>query len=166
MSVEDVMKVNKLAKELLDQGIVASRDDAVKRAQEMLNKDIVGNDMSSENTNKSFVVEDSSIEKMRNMIERVKENTERRFESYKNALIGLEKEMYKMKEEIASLRAKGIARSIQNTELESKRVNEASEPAKEVQQEIPRGSSETNQRKGNFRPEDVSVEKMFYYGNK
>ena len=37
MSVEDVMKFNKLDQELLQQGITTSRDEAVRRATEMLN---------------------------------------------------------------------------------------------------------------------------------
>ena len=40
MSVEDIQKVNTLAQELLNKGFASSREEAVEKAQGMLNKEI------------------------------------------------------------------------------------------------------------------------------
>ena len=41
MSIEDVQKINQMAQNLLDQKMVETREEAVKEAQRLLNKEIV-----------------------------------------------------------------------------------------------------------------------------
>jgi len=158
MSVEDVMKVNKLAQDLLDQGLVASRDDAVKRAQEMLSKEIVGNDIKVEDVQdkQTISVNDNSLDKLRNMVERIKEHSERKLDSYKDGLMALEKELKCLRVEIEDMKSRERRKA-----MEAK----ASVEKKEVQEKIVE-EKESHPRKGNFNSDDVSVEKIFYFGNK
>ena len=167
MSVEDVMKVNNLAQELLTQGVVASREEAIKKAQEMLNKEIAGNDIQIKETEdkQNIAVEGESIEKLKNMIERTKEHTERQLAGYKNALIALEKEIRALQQVVSEIKARGAASTAKQVPAE--KVEQAAappgpdeEPAKiEKQEPHPKvGNNQNN--------EDVSVEKIFYFGNK
>ena len=155
MSVEDVMKVNKMAKEFLDQGICSSRDEAVKKAQETLNKEIAGNDIKVEEAKQSTVVEDDSVEKLKNMLERMKDQTERRFEAYKNALMALEKEIVALKGKITTASLSKPEPSAPEPKIEEGAEPEAKEEKKE-----------SHPKRGNYNPDDVAVEKMFYMGNK
>jgi len=161
MSVEDVMSVNKLAQDLLDQGLVASREDAVKKAQGMLNKEIAGNDIKVEDTeNKQTIVADNSIEKMKNTIQRTKDYNEKHFKHFKEHIEELYGEVRKLKEEIISLKAKGIAKTTQDSNLSEKKVEDACEAPKEEKK------AEPHPKRGNATSEDVAIEKIFYFGNK
>ena len=102
MSVEDIQKVNKLAQELLDQGFTDSRETAVQKAQEMLNKEVVSAQQMNEPVQQQSAVQTDS-DNLKNMIERTKEQIARQFAGYKNALIALEKEIMSLKEEVSKL---------------------------------------------------------------
>lgn len=161
MSVEDVMKVNKMAQEFLDQGICASRDEAVKKAQEMCNKEIAGNDVKVEETSdrQNIAVEGDSLDKLKNIIERTKEQTERKFDAYKNALMALEKEIVSLKSQIKRLESQ--PKSAPQPAAQSETKEEAQQQAPEQPQQ------ESHPKVGNHKNnEDVAIEKMFYFGNK
>ena len=169
MSVEDVMKVNKLAQDLLDQGLAASREDAVKRAQEMLAKEIAGNDIKMEETDEkqNIAVQDDSLDKLKNMVERTKEYNERHFKDFKEHIEKLYGEINTLKEEVISLKAKGVSKTAQDSGLSEKSTSEAVEEPKEEQKELPKEEKEDpHPKKGNYNSEDVAVDKIFYFGNK
>jgi len=156
MSVEDIQKVNALAQELLKKGLVSSRDEAVKRAQEMLNKEIVSANVPvKETSEKQSVAAGDSFEKLRNMLERTKEGIEAQMNGYKNALVALEREIHSLKDQVSKLKA-GEPRAAQQTIS----VQEVRKPAEK--EEKPK----SHPRMGNYKSDQVSVEKMFYYGNK
>lgn len=167
MSVEDVMKINKMAQELLNQGIVSSRDEAVKKAQEMLSKDILPQPQGRNTDNKqSVVMNDSSIEALRNNLERMKERYESQFAAYKNALVGLEKEITDMKRVMSQL---SVNNRINSANASEPRKGDAPIRAAGSNVEVPpqqEVKKEPHPRAGNFKSGDVAIEKMFYYGNK
>ena len=86
---------------------------------------------------------------------------ERQFAGYKNALMALEKEMGVLQQQIVDLSARGESRAAQESGVAEKNVEAQPEQPKEAP---PR--RESNPRTGEHTSEEVSIEKMFYYGNK
>ena len=163
MSVEDIQKVNQLAQEYLDQGFADSREEAVKKAEETLNKDLGIGTLQEKHAEETSSDKGDS-ENLRNMITRTKEYMERQFVGYKNALLGLEKEIGVLKQQIVDLSARGERRAAQKSEVSDANVQEAAQ--QEEQKELPQDKKESNPRTGNHTSDEVSIEKMFYYGNK
>ncbi|MBW2995984.1 hypothetical protein KY332_01655 [Candidatus Woesearchaeota archaeon] len=184
MSIEDIQKVNKLAQELLDQGFTESREDAVKKAQEMLNKEITGAHIevkeTDEKQNVAAVADDP--DKLRNMIDRTKTYLENQLSGYKNALLALEKEIRALRQEVETLKARketnagkpdpaDIPQKVDDPANEPQKVEDPAEepqkvddPANEPQKVEEK--KESHPKRGEYNSDDVSVEKMFYYGNK
>lgn len=149
MSVEDIKRVNELAQELLNQGIASSREDAIKQAELMLNKKLA-EPVNGENR---IVVKDD-LEYYKNIIQRNKEYMERQLNNFRQEIDLLNKEINVLKEQLANLTAKGESRTVQESDLSEKKVSEVAE------------KPESHPKKGKFKPEDVAIEKVFYYGNK
>ena len=168
MSVEDIQKVNEMAQTFLDQGVYSSREEAVKKAQEMLNKKIAGNDLQIKETEdkQNIAASGEDADKLRNMVERTKEYVERQFGGYKNALIALEKEIRALKQEVETLKSRPAA-PVQQAPQQQAPSHQQEQPQQQAPaQEAPKQSNESNPRTGKSNPDDVSVEKMFYFGNK
>ena len=162
MSVEDVMKVNQMARNFLDQGVSSSRDEAVEKAQEMLNKDITGENTKKE-IKKEAPAQGENMDDIQNTLKRMKEQTERKFEAYRNALMALEKEIVSLKSAVNRLNNQKPAAPVQ----ESAPAAPTQEAATPAQPEAPASEEkESHPRTGNHKAEEVSIEKMFYYGNK
>ena len=150
MSIEDIQKVNKLVQDLLDQGMAGSREEAVKQAQQILNKDIV--DKQEINTNGNVIAKDD-MEYYKNIITRTKDYTLQQLNEFKRQIETLTSEVTKLKGEIESLKT---------TEARCEEGTKKS-PQKKLKMQK---KEETNQRTGKFSPGDVAVDKIFYYGNK
>ncbi len=170
MSVEDIQKVNKLAQELLDQKIIESREEAVQKAQEMLNKEIVGDNIQIKETDdrQNVAAAGNSEERLRNIIERTKEYMEKQFAGYKNALMALEREIRALQQQVEELKSKAQSSSQERIPEEPSEPEQKQEPEKQEQLEESEKKSEgePHPKRGNYNPDDVSVEKMFYFGNK
>jgi len=176
MSVEDIQKVNELAQELLDKNFAADRDEAVKKAQEMLNKEITGGEkemnqeIGNNDDRQNVETAGSSEERLRNMIERTKEYMEGQLTAHKNALIGLEKAMRQLHQEIETLKSRPAPQpqKVEEPAPQPAQQEQPQQAAQPAQQEAPaqEQGSDPNPRTGSHKPDDVSIEKMFYYGNK
>jgi lysozyme family protein len=151
MSVEDVQKVNKLAQDLLDQNMASSREDAVKQAQQILNKDIVDKQEIKED---GTVAAKDDLDYYKNIITRTKEYTLQQLNVFKKEIETLTSEVTKLKGEIESLKTTETQQCPKN--IEKPKQKKLKTQKKE----------ETNQRTGKFSPSDVAVDKIFYYGNK
>lgn len=160
--IETIQKVNKLAQELLNQKIVTSREDAVKKAQEMLNKEIPGNDLQIKESGNRQNIAAADDGNLRNLISRQKEQMDRQFEGYKNALIGLEKELKNVKAQVQEIAMKMAGRSATQINQQAPQ-QQLSQPS---QQRPSEERKDPNPRTGSHNPKDVAVEKMFYFGNK
>jgi hypothetical protein len=148
MSIEDVQKVNQMAQNLLDQKMVETREEAVKEAQRLLNKEIVGR--KEVNEDGSAAAKDD-FEYYKNIITRTKDYTLQQLNEFKRQIEALTTEVTKLKAEIAFLQSPKQTREEQ-LQPKQKKLKEKEE--------------ETNQRTGKFSPADVAVDKVFYYGNK
>jgi len=178
MSVEDIQKINKLAQELLDHGLVASRNDAVKRAEEMLNKKLAE---AQEDSQGQAVTSDGSIKApddpdyYRNIIERTRDQVQREMKGFSEMLTLLASEVDAIKDEIRNLKVNFKPQPQENVkeEVDNELKEEVSEEKEEQTQIVDKEESskeeksdEPHPKRGNFNSDDVAIEKMFYYGNK
>lgn len=157
MSIEDVKHINELAQSLLDQRIVASREDAIKQAEMMLNRKLVEATNKPESSQVEYE-DKEELEKCRNIIQRNKEYMDRQLFNFKHEIENLNSIIITLRKEIDSLKTNIKGASIQEIS-ESKFGAE-----KQVKQQEEK--KESHPRQGNFTSKDVSIEKMFYFGKK
>ena len=168
ISIEHIQKINNLVQELLRRGICSTRDEAVKMAEKYLDKKIISGKteaLGPEPNQASQNTSSSDIDSLRNMIERAKEYTQKDLQKFRDALEVLAKEVDKLKKQVNDLKIAGESKSVQNTELEGKSVKEAIEKQEKLPEKKKKDKG-FHPKQGRLKSEDVSVEKMFYYGNK
>jgi uncharacterized protein YnzC (UPF0291/DUF896 family) len=145
MDIEKIKKVNKLSKEFKRHGL--TREDALSQAGDIVNEQEV----------KEFL-----------------DQTKKQAESIKNSssseqyMIMLERNNRQIMEEVQKVK-QDIAKIMQEFEEIKKKIKEqppAQERSKEKQAQLKTKPKENNPRQGKFKPEDVAIEKMFYFGNK
>jgi polyhydroxyalkanoate synthesis regulator phasin len=155
--IEDVQKVNKLAQELLNQGIASSRDEAVQKAQQFLNREIAKEKTSTQTT--SQTMQETSLESLRNMLERQRDMTQRQLQDFRSAINALAEEISNIKEQMS--RAKVEARTASDAGLEpEQKTGQLKLKPKEAKKKEP------HPKRGDWKSEDVAIEKIFYYGKK
>ncbi len=175
--IEDIRKINALAKELLLHNIVQSQDEAVVKAREML----VKKDSASSGSD--------YIDLSKNAIPQQEgEKTERR-EEWKDAMAKNNEyiiaELRKCKSDIDSFanQLSALRSELVQVRARAAQLSKKEEPVQNVQdiQRIRSAPTETatttatteekrdyvnHPRSGNYKPNDVAIEKFFYYGNK
>ena len=155
MDVEKITKINALAKELKKHGIVDSFDEGAELAQEIIEKN-----------EKSYQEFQNQLK--RSVEKRVEETQKQDFleneiNKIKQHLTTLTNKMNEIIDEINKLNDKvdkvmsGSARTQQIVSDNSK-IKETTNNKKEEKTSYPRS--------GNYKPEDVSIEKFFYCGKK
>ena len=154
--IEDIQKVNKLAQELLNQGIATSRDEAVEKAQQFLNKEITSEQkVTSDNKIQTGNI---TVESLKNIFERHKEITQRKFNDFRSAINALAEEINNIKEQLSKARVEARTAKQAGLDPEQKTGQIKLKPEEK--------EKESHPRRGNWKSEDVSIEKMFYCGNK
>ncbi len=156
--IEDIKKINALAKELLQHNIVATQDEAVVKAREMLVK----------KTGSATVQNEEYVDLSKRPIQEVKRSDDWKEAMAKNneyvvselkqmklAVATITQEMASLRAEMASLRQRPVQPQPQ-TPPQAVQVVEV-----KTQQQTP-----PHPRAGNYTPADVSVEKFFYFGKK
>ena len=139
MSVDDIQKVNKLAQDLLDQGICTERQQAVQQAEQMLNKNLTKASQTPELNNEQ-------MDEFKNFMMRSKDYMEKQLKVFRQDIQSLANQIEELKKQIRTAPPPIIKEKCETpqTELETK----------------------PHPRSGNTEAKDVSIEKMFYYGNK
>lgn len=161
--IEDIKKINALAKELLQHNIVQSQDEAVVKARDMLVK--------KESSQGDY------IDLSKNSIPQ--QESERRVE-WKDAMAKnnefIINELKKFKSDVESFA--GQLQMLRNELAELKTTNGVNIRKEELHKEEPQVQNSVGQdavekkeyvnhpRSGNYKPNDVAIEKFFYYGNK
>ena len=164
MDIEMVQKVNKLAVDLLNQGMVTSRIEAVKKAEEMLSRDgsrILSDMEKAEPVQKTVADEpqkpEPDLEELKSAMLKNNEYFVKTFKEMQTALSGLSSELAGIKQELHDLKKSAAARPPQATLNALQEKVGIAKPAEKAQ---------SHPMQGGFSPEDVSVEKIFYMGNK
>lgn len=184
MDVELVQKINRLAMDLINRGVVTSRVDAVKRAEEMLSRDgslaissISGaQPMQRTSTMQSTpmgaspqvsqVASQQSEPGLDELKEAILKNNEyfvKTIKEFKATLEALQGELGSVKTELAIVKQKAISMSLSSHPQQTL----SERPAQQAG--APRGESSSapvHPRQGNYNPGDVAIEKMFYMGKK
>lgn len=169
--IEDIQKINKLAQEFLEQGIVSSREEAVKKAQEMLKSSDMPenpeNDKAKESDKEKTEREENKMENnqqfmaLKGMIEQNKTYLKEQLDTFRSAINNIIAEFNKLEKEVESLRLS------QGPSLnEIKKETESSEPKEENTEKKDDEKKESHPRVGSHNSEEVSIEKMFYMGKK
>lgn len=145
-SVEQIQKINSLAKELMRHGMASSSDDAVKKA----NVAITG-----ENRDVHFVTEDRLENELRLLDSRLHTiGVEVRGVSIE--IKGVKEQLCKFAEEMKGLRES--LRAGESAARSARVVREVEAPTQKKEEDC--------KGKGKFSEKDVSIDKIFYYGQK
>jgi hypothetical protein len=155
--IEDVQKVNKLAQELLNQGIASTRDEAVQKAQQFLNKEITQERTPAHKT--SQALPEVNLDILKNMLERQRDMTQRQLQDFRSAINSLAEEISRIKEQLS--RAKVEARTASDAGLSPEQKTGQLKLEKKEEKK-----KEPHPKRGDWKSEDVAIEKIFYFGNK
>ncbi|MBS3113167.1 hypothetical protein J4418_03740 [Candidatus Woesearchaeota archaeon] len=189
--IEDIQKINKLAKEMLIHGMATSLDEAVSKAQNTLrDSGSITIDFShmkqkvmEQKENKKEISEEESIKSTPDSVlaqgpeqritwqEAMTKNTQYvvgQFKSYQELFENIGKEIMLLKREIQGL--KNNQSSFRVPEINKEQVINIEDrpvtPTIQRQSYAEEKKPESHPRQGSYTPGDVSIEKFFYYGNK
>jgi len=168
MDVEKIQKINDLALKLQQQGNMP-REEAVRQAEQMLSKNsnLEINEISDEKM-KEIDTQEKPDEKQKDgeitWQQAMKKNTDyivRQFKDIQKEIVSMKAEMENLHHEIKNLKTAPPAPP-----------PKPAEPKTDSQKELPKEKEKAqekdqdNPRQGECKPEDYSVEKYFYCGNK
>ena len=173
MDVERIQKVNNLALDLMKQGLAQDREEAVTKAEEIFKeRDIEdyaniretmqeGKEKTEEptpETPKSELSED----KIKDILGKNTQFIIKTFKEFQGKLDSMQREIEFLRN--TSGRSSAVKQIVTN---EVKDVPPpVQEPKSEVTQEQKPASQESHPRSGDYKENDVSIEKFFYMGNK
>ena len=156
--IEDIQKVNALAHELLKSGMATDREDAVVRAEQMLSKNVVNKQQTVSSTNTVEVSKDAEYYKK--LAEKTKEEMTAELNLFRNKMNEIISEINEVKKQINTF---ATSRSASDAGLNSDcPVKETAKQEKQTEFKKP----EPHPKRGDWKSEDVAVEKMFYFGHK
>ncbi|RME78034.1 hypothetical protein D6774_02385 [Candidatus Woesearchaeota archaeon] len=171
MDIEKLQRVTTLAKEFMHHGMAQSMDDAVTMAE----KQIYGTQSVTQikqGLQSSVVLqeEESSMIVALRKLERVNQTQQRDIASMQqkmNEMIqvinNLESQLNKLKQRPLEQKAQQVIKeTVQAQQPQQDQTVAQEEPASQ-QAEVPR-ATQGHARSGNFTSNDVSIEKMFYFG--
>ena len=150
MGVEEVQKINNLAKELLKHHIASSSEDAYAQAEKMIKGEPHKEGMEDE-TNREL--------RMLGL----------KLNSLYSELVSTQQELKGMKEEIAYIKNKLQSEAFQRpaTPVQQASAQHSTESGEHIEaqktQEAPK-KTESRSRTGDYSEKDVEIEKFFYYG--
>lgn len=153
MDIDKVQKINQLAKELMDHHMAESREEAVAKAEKMLSgKEMTELEEKMKPLEESPIHEDTLIRKLSRTIE---EHT-LKIEQLRRAITELENKLESMSRQ-----------QIQRPQVSNEHIlTEAQRPDKQMAFTKEATEKKEHPRSGNYEPGDVSIEKIFYAGNK
>ncbi len=178
MDVERIQKINALALNLLKQGLVSDRDQAVLEAEKIFRDQDYGGDNASiretlgkvkeETTRymspqKEAPVADLSSEKVSQILEQNTKFIVKRLQEFQDKVILLEKEMSDLKTKVAYQRLP-TATDFVGPKSQSSQVTSGSHSEQPAPQNS--GVPQNHPRSGSYKDSDVSIEKFFYMGSK
>lgn len=160
MDVERIQKINDLALDLMKRGLATSRDEAVVQAEHVYERknDDEGYRQIREKMQTNVSPQDSnsphlSQEKIQDILQQNATFLVQKIKEFQGKVEAMEKEMNQLRQQVRN--------QAQST------VREASPPASQLR-EVSSGQQPPapHPRVGSFTNQDVSIEKMFYMGNK
>lgn len=206
--IEDIQKINKLAKEMLSHGMATSLDEAVSKAQETLRKsgaitlDLrdMAQQLDEQNQRRKEMFGEErtdpktgqvTVEKPENVVEKneqvqepivepvkqqervtwqeaMSKNTKyvvEQFKGYQQMFEQMGNEIVELKREIQALKRNQSQFQVSSQREQVINIDDDA-PVQQTQQTVEPVKQESHPKQGNFSSEDVSIEKVFYFGNK
>lgn len=163
MDVYKLQKVNELAKELISQGIATNSEDATKMAEKMIeqNRDNeerplsdIQDGMTPTTQTSEEESQDTDLRKLQNQVNSNSQSISQIHDKL-NEIIG---EFNRLEGEINLL--KNAARSEKQSTLQK----DNSPNTKQNNEDKPKQEEGNNPRSGEFKSNDVAIDKMFYFG--
>lgn len=167
MEVEKIRKMGELSKELRKHGFAESSDDALKQTEQIYKENYLGEEImqakppeiaeaqreaqeqTQENQTQAPTTESTSPQLLTEHIERIEK---------------VEKDVLRIFEKMNEI-IKTI--NLFEEKFDKIQVAGAEEKPKETQTKIPEPEKKTESpRSGDYKPKDVEIDKIFYYGNK
>ena len=175
MDVDRIQKVNNLALDLIKQGLASDREEAIAKAEKIFKErdtedyanirqtmeevkpEIKVEEQKSENT------QDLSQEKVSEILEKNTKFIVGKFKEFQEKITSLEREISFMKNRMLNS-GPSVKEVVSNVESQPKQEQQQTVAP---QQSAPQtAEKESHPRSGNYKDEDVSIEKFFYMGNK
>jgi hypothetical protein len=160
MDIEKMKRVNALARELKDHGIVSDYDEAYKQAEKMIESG-----METPPANEEISIKPYS---------EAKQNTgglgmgfdALEIKNMKDKIDAMEQQMsmifMKMNEIISEINR--LDKRRMDSPIEVRDPKEVEEKQREMQTSLKKQEVEPHPRSGDYKPGDVAIEKMFYFG--
>ena len=178
MGVEEIQRINALARELMRHGIAQTSDEAVVKADEMLRGNGVSS-MSAAITSHTNIAKSEPAHISNGALSELNMDVRSlgvRLEAIVREVIGLKDEIKKLNGGLGDVNKQVMRMSIQQTQPASApsplaaahhdatatTAAEAAPQAQAPRAEQPRVTARAG--KEEFRPEDVAIEKIFYFG--
>lgn len=175
MDVERIQKINKLALDLMRQGLASDRDDAVVQAEKVFHaKDGEYSsirDRMQEPSAASLAATSLSQQQQPAAADlhpdKVKDILQQNSQFLVKKITEFQEQMQAMRKELEVLKQQGVSRSQQSVSQAPPKLGEIPAHNPDIQRGQPTQASATNHpRSGNYKVEEVSIEKFFYMGNK
>ncbi len=179
MDVEQVQRINDLAVNLMKQGLVKDRDEAILQAQEILNSE---QDLPTFNVNQTQKEEESALteDQIKQILQQNSEFLVQTIKEFNRKIESLENQVSHLRKEVSQQRLPTVDELIEKEKQDKSEVSqiqqsEPTEPVSETAAPVPEPSpevaptedkSESHPRSGNYNDNDVSIEKFFYMGPK
>lgn len=173
MNLEQVQKINKLAVDLMRQGLASNREEAITQAEKIfVEDDVVGYNSiketmkkveaekrlpevsSAESESKDQEVLEISSSEVRTILEQNTKFLVKTIRDFQEKIAGLEKEISSLKNELRYQKLPTV------NQIVSKKVASPLSEVESSNRDVPK----SHPRSGDFTNEDVSIEKFFYYG--
>lgn len=171
--VEDIQKVNDLARELLNHHMADSLTEAVEKARQMLNKNDIPSvsgdgsvrpaeekkeEIKVEEVKEPMVSQRMNNDEWKQVLAKNNEYIVEQFKLMKGKLDEAFKEIEKLKEEV-----KNMDPPLKQLMTEPEKKEQ---PVQQTIAKPEKKEEDSHPRQGNFGSEDVSIDKIFYFGQK
>lgn len=168
MDIERLQKINDLAMELMKQGLVDDREDAVRQAERIMARkdysslndaihEVKETDKNEEGESKEQP--DLGKEKVKEILEKNTAFFVKKIKEFQQDLDIIKEQVTKLKSELNQVKLMGPPRSQQQSPQQQ---------SQQPQQQLPKQETpaEGHPRSGNYNDSEISIEKFFYSGSK
>tara|TARA_Y100000310_G_C20277543_1_gene621003 strand:+ start:80 stop:610 length:531 start_codon:yes stop_codon:yes gene_type:complete len=175
MDVDRVQKINVLAMDLVNQGLAGDKEEAIKQAEQILAKkdysslsdqvSEVGMKGSQINTQEKPT--ELNQEKIQNILQKNTDFIVKRMKEFKGQMVEISSNFEALRGEIDIIN--GRIKELQmarNSAPQNTSVQPETKPEPPAQQQSSQENKNDHPRSGNFKDDEISIEKFFYSGSK
>lgn len=171
MDVERIQKINKLALDLMKQGLASDRDDAVVQAEKIFKSNDGDNQsirqrMQATEPQMSVTSSASQVDlhpdKVKDILQQNSQFLVKKITEFQEQMLSMKKELDDLRQKVSRHSAPVAAAA----STEAPKLGEVFTHNHEPKPQPPPQSSTSHPRSGNYKTEEVSIEKFFYMGNK